>query len=59
MNCTKDHIYMGPIVKMNAWVPRGSFKKAVLLFFNNMEIFFGLNFMKDICYWGFFQKIFE
>lgn len=59
MNCTKDHIYMGPIVKMIAWVPRGSFKKAVLLFFNNMEIFFGLNFMKDICYWGFFPKIFE
>lgn len=59
MNCTKDHIYMGPIVKMIAWVPRGSFKKAVLLFFNNMEIFFGLNFMKDICYWGFFQKIFK
>lgn len=59
MNCTKDHIYMGPIVKMIAWVPRGSFKKAVLLFFNNMEIFFGLNFMKDIRYWGFFQKIFK
>lgn len=59
MNCTKDHIYMGPIVKMIAWVPRGSFKKAALLFFNNMEIFFGLNFMKDVCYWGFFQKIFK
>lgn len=56
MNCTKDHIYMGAIVKMIAWVPRGSFKKAVLLFINNIEIFFDLNFMKDICYWGFFQK---
>lgn len=55
MNCTKDHIYMGLMVKMIAWVPRGSFKKAVL-FVNNNEIFFDLNFMKDICYWGFFQK---
>lgn len=54
MNCIKDYIYMGVIVKMIVWVLRGFFKKVVLLFINNIEIFFDLNFMKDICYWGFF-----
>lgn len=41
---------MGLIVKVIVWF----FKKVVLLFVNNIEIFFDLNFMKDICYWGFF-----
>lgn len=44
---------MGLIVKVIVWVLRGFFKKVVL-FVNNNEIFFDLNFMKDICYWGFF-----